>query len=100
MAGFIQIEQSNVGVERMIRKTAGAQAAGNLVANIIVGALAVVGQPVTRAVAKIGSVLEAQAAAHKQRREDERLWSVALQDARVMADLSRAMSQSAERNFS
>jgi hypothetical protein len=36
--------------------------------------------------------------ARKQRREDDRLWNVALTDARVMADLSRAMSRDAARD--
>jgi hypothetical protein len=33
--------------------------------------------------------------AHRQREEDRKLWNLALTDARVMADLSRAMSQDA-----
>ena len=56
--------------------------AGGVVAN---------GRPVTRAFA-------AWSAARKQRREDEKLWNLALSDARIMADLSRAMSQDALRD--
>ena len=37
-------------------------------------------------------------AARKQRAEDEKLWNLALTDARIMADLSRAMSQDALRD--
>ena len=53
--------------------------------------LAAIGAPIRR-------TLEKQAAARKQRREDDRLWNVALTDARVMADLSRAMSRDASRD--
>ena len=49
---------------------------------------------------RLGVVLQAGlvrwAAARRQAAQDERLWQVALTDARVMADLSRAMSQAAE----
>jgi hypothetical protein len=38
------------------------------------------------------------AAARKQRIADEKLWNIALTDARVMADLSRAMSRDALRD--
>ena len=50
--------------------------------------LSVLGSPLTRGYAAL-------AAARKQRREDEKLWNLALTDARIMADLSRAMSQEA-----
>ena len=53
--------------------------------------LSALGAPLTRAHA-------AWSAARKQRREDEKLWNLALTDARVMADLSRAMSQDAQRD--
>ena len=54
-------------------------------------ALAVVGAPITRA-------LNTWAAARKRRADDEKLWNLALTDARIMADLSRAMSQDALRD--
>jgi hypothetical protein len=57
----------------------------------IVQALAFVGAPLSRA-------LTTWAAARKQRAEDEKLWNLALTDARIMADLSRAMSQDALRD--
>ena len=71
-------------------------------ATAVLDALATIGSPVRRAfgalVRKTAAVLEAQALARRQRREDERLWAVAMQDARVMADLSRAMSADASRD--
>lgn len=79
------------------RKTAGAQAAGIVAANAVLGLLAFVGRPLTAAGAAARRGLAAWSAARKQRREDEKLWSIALTDARVMADLSRAMSQDALR---
>jgi hypothetical protein len=54
-------------------------------------ALAALGAPLTRA-------LNTWAAARKQRADDEKLWNLALTDARIMADLSRAMSQDALRD--
>jgi hypothetical protein len=53
--------------------------------------LSALGAPVTRGFA-------AWSAGRKQRREDEKLWNLALTDARIMADLSRAMSQDALRD--
>ena len=64
----------------------------------VVRVLAYIGSPVRRAIAKVAAVLEKQAEARRARREDERLWNVALMDARVMADLSRAMSRDAARD--
>jgi hypothetical protein len=100
MARTLQAEQiiRRAGIERVARGGAGAEAAGFLAANVILGLLALIGRPLTRFASKVGAFLEAQAAVRKQRHEDERLWAVALQDARVMADLSRAMSQSAARD--
>lgn len=57
----------------------------------LVHALALIGSPLNRA-------LSTWAAARKQRAEDEKLWNLALTDARIMADLSRAMSQDAMRD--
>jgi hypothetical protein len=67
-------------------------------AAIALQSLAAIGKPVVALFAKIGAVLEKQAEARRARREDERLWNVALSDARVMADLSRAMSRDAARD--
>ncbi|NNU44686.1 hypothetical protein [Ramlibacter montanisoli] len=57
----------------------------------LVHTLALIGGPLNR-------VLSTWAAARKQRAEDEKLWNLALTDARIMADLSRAMSQDAMRD--
>lgn len=57
----------------------------------LVHVLALIGGPLNRA-------LNTWAAARKQRAEDEKLWNLALTDARIMADLSRAMSQDALRD--
>lgn len=57
--------------------------------------LAAIGKPVT---ARIGASFTAWQAARKQRNEDYKLWNLALQDARIMADLSRAMSRDAARD--
>jgi len=58
----------------------------------VVASLAAIGRPLTRAYGN-------WAAARKLRREDEKLWNLALTDARIMADLSRAMSQDAQRDI-
>ena len=91
MARFVNIE---VPVQHggITRVTNGLAVIGQLsITRAVLSGLAVVGAPVTRGLA-------AWSAARKQRREDEKLWNVALSDARVMADLSRAMSQDALRD--
>lgn len=64
----------------------------------VLAGLAAIGAPVVRLAEKAGARLAAWKAARKQRRDDERLWNLALHDARIMADLSRAMSREAVRN--
>ncbi len=91
MARFVHIDYptQHGGITRISR---GLEAARNLhLGRGFVHALALIGAPVTRALA-------AWAAARKQRREDDKLWNLALTDARIMADLSRAMSQDALRD--
>lgn len=61
--------------------------------------LALFAEPARRAGAALRHSLKAWAAARKQAAEDAKLWTVALSDARVMADLSRAMSAAAERDI-
>jgi hypothetical protein len=61
-------------------------------------ALAWVGAPVRSVAAKIGRGLAARAARRVAARQDQLLWQLALTDARIMADLSRAMSDSARRD--
>ena len=91
MARFIHIDSpaQHGGVDRVTR---GFAALGQFsFTRGAYAALASLGRPVTRAFA-------AWSAARKQRREDEKLWNLALSDARIMADLSRAMSQDALRD--
>ena len=98
MARFVNSELTtqHAGVTRFTR---GFEALGRFNAvHAVLALLALIGSPARRAAAKAGVVLEKQAQARKQRREDERLWNVALTDARVMADLSRAMSRDASRD--
>ena len=97
MARFIHIDYptQHAGLNRT---AAGAEAAGTLAAQVILGLLAFVGTPVTRAGAAVQRTYAAWAAARKQRRDDEKLWALALNDARIMADLSRAMSRDALRD--
>ena len=98
MARFVNSELSiqHAGITRFSR---GFEALGRFSpVHAILALLAMIGSPARRAAAKAGALVEQQAEARKQRREDERLWNVALTDARVMADLSRAMSRDASRD--
>jgi hypothetical protein len=91
MARFVHIDYpaQHGGIVRVTRAF---EAIGSFsITRGIVAGLAFIGSPVTRAFGK-------WAAVRKQRREDEKLWNMALSDARVMADLSRAMSQDAQRD--
>lgn len=91
MARFVNIEVSSHH-DGIARVTRGFAALGDFsITRGILAGLAFIGRPVTRGLA-------AWAAARKQRREDEKLWNLALTDARIMADLSRAMSQDAQRD--
>jgi hypothetical protein len=58
-------------------------------------ALALFAAPMRRAARALQANLQVWKAARKQAAEDDRLWSLALNDARVMADISRAMSRDA-----
>lgn len=60
-------------------------------------ALALFATPARRAANSVRAGLRSWSAARKERAQDEKLWKVALSDARVMADLSRAMSDEARR---
>lgn len=70
------------------------------VATWLVGfaALALLAAPIRAAAAKARSGLASWNAARLQRAEDYKLWDLALTDARIMADLSRAMSREAARD--
>jgi len=88
--------RNNLELNSTLARTAvGGETAGNFAADVVLGALAVIGAPVTRTAAAVRRGLATWAEARRQRRADEQLWSLALSDARIMADLSRAMSQSA-----
>jgi hypothetical protein len=91
MARFVQIEfpAQHGGVARFER---GFKAIGSFsITRAVLHGLSLLGAPVTRGLA-------AWSGTRKQRAEDEKLWSLALSDARIMADLSRAMSQDAQRD--
>jgi hypothetical protein len=98
MARFIQAEfpAQHGGVTRIIRGFE-ALASFNATRAVLHG-LALIGSPFTLAAAKVSAGFAGVAASRKQRREDEKLWNLALTDARVMADLSRAMSRDALRD--
>jgi hypothetical protein len=61
-------------------------------------ALALAAGPVRHAVKRVRTGLRQWAVARREAEQDEKLWQVALTDARVMADISRAMSQGASRD--
>ncbi len=62
-------------------------------------ALALFAAPAKRAAIALRAGLKRWAAARKQAAEDDQLWKLALTDARVMADISRAMSAGATRDI-
>jgi hypothetical protein len=98
MTRFVHIDYptQHPGVERVSR---GLSALGGFSATrAVLHALAVVGSPLTAVAGAARRALAANAAARKQRREDQALWNLALTDARIMADLSRAMSREAVRS--
>lgn len=91
MARFVHVDfpTEHGGVNRIAR---GFEAIGSFsITRGVLHALAVIGAPLTRLSAKV-------AAARRERKADEQLWNIALTDARVMADLSRAMSRDAARD--
>ena len=61
-------------------------------------ALALAARPARAAVQSVRARMRAWGAARRAMVQDEALWQVALSDARVMADISRAMSQDASRD--
>ena len=95
MARFVHIEYSTEhgGVNRMAR---GFAALGSFSITIAaLKALSVIGAPVTGAAAAVRSGFARWSSERRQRAADRKLWDIALSDARVMADLSRAMSREA-----
>jgi hypothetical protein len=61
-------------------------------------ALALLAGPAHRAVLSLRAGLKGWASARRQAAQDAQLWQVALTDARIMADISRAMSAAASRD--
>jgi len=61
-------------------------------------AIALFAAPAKRAAAGLRAGAKRWAAARKQAAEDQKLWDLALTDARIMADISRAMSADALRD--
>lgn len=92
MTTFVHIDYptQHPGVARAERTYEALSAAGH--GNLLVGLLALIGSPVVR----LGRSLQAWRAARREARSDALYWEAALGDARVMADISRAMSASAE----
>lgn len=92
MTTFVHIDYSlqHPGVARAERTYAALSSAGH--GNLLLGLLALIGAPVVR----LGESLQAWRAARRQERADQKYWDVALGDARVMADISRAMSAAAQ----
>lgn len=64
---------------------------------IAFAALALLAWPAKRAAAGIRGFFKTWKAQRQQAAQDEELWNLALSDARVMADISRAMSAAAVR---
>lgn len=95
MARFVHIEFSTEhgGVNRMARGFAALGSFSITVAAL--NALSLIGAPVTGAMGAIRGGFARWSADRKQRAADRKLWDIALSDARVMADLSRAMSREA-----
>jgi hypothetical protein len=62
-------------------------------------ALALLAAPARRAAVALRVGLKRRAEARKRAAEDEQLWQLALTDARVMADINRAMSSAALRDL-
>jgi hypothetical protein len=60
-------------------------------------ALGLMARPAKRLAFGLRSFMKGRAARHRQAAQDEKLWSIALTDARVMADIGRAMSADASR---
>lgn len=61
--------------------------------------LALLAAPARRVTRSLRARLASAAAARRQAREDRQLWDIAMTDARVMADLSRAMAAGASRDL-
>lgn len=65
--------------------------------SVAFAAMGLLAEPLRRAVGSLRSGFKAWSARRRQSLADEQLWRLALNDARVMAEISRAMSSDAER---
>lgn len=99
MARFIQqsYPTEHAGLVRVTRGLQTVAALDRSVSRPVLAVLATIGSPVTRVVAKVSASFTAWVATRRQAQADKRLWDLALTDARVMADLSRAMTDEARR---
>jgi hypothetical protein len=91
MTSFVHIDYStqHPGVARAERA---AEVIGHLLAGSwVLRALAAIGQPVVR----LGASFQEWTGALREAREDAAYWNAALSDARIMADISRAMDAAA-----
>ena len=97
MARFVNIDPraQHDGLARVIRGLAAARSLDLDITRTTVRALAAIGGPITRVGAGARALYNRWAAARLQRIQDEKLWNLALHDARIMADLSRAMGRDA-----
>lgn len=95
MARTIQAEYptTHAGIERVVEGVSILR--GLRATHVALAALATIGAPLTALAARARAAVRGWTAARRQRREDTKLWNVALSDARVMADLSRAMAAEA-----
>lgn len=99
MARFIQAEfpSEHAGITRFTRGFAAVRQLDVTLSHPILAVLAFVGAPLRKLGGVVSTSFTEYKAARKQRAEDDKLWAVALSDARVMADLSRAMSAEGQR---
>ncbi len=91
MTSFVHVDYSlqHPGVARAERA---AELIGQLASGgWVLRALAAIGQPVVR----LGACVQAWTRALREAREDAAYWNAALSDARIMADISRAMDAAA-----
>ena len=95
MSRFVHIEYpaQHPGVAR-VERTADAVKGLNFT-QAALHALAAVGAPLARVAGRARVVYAAWAERRRLAEQDRQLWEIALRDARVMADLSRAMSAEA-----
>ncbi|RYY48163.1 MAG: hypothetical protein EOO24_67615 [Comamonadaceae bacterium] len=99
MARFVHVDvpTEHAGITRFTRGFAAVRHLDQTITHPVLAVLAFIGAPLRRAAAPLTTRVAAWGAARQQRADDDKLWAVAMSDARVMADLSRAMSADAGR---